>query len=236
MVDLYGGRDPRELPAYGIPEAAHYLCIPTATLRTWVRGRRYPTIGGPKHSPPVIDLADKTHNLLSFVNLTEAHILCAIRRHYRIPFNNLRRSLAYLREHFPSPHPLAEKTFETDGKHMLIKHLGDYIDISHEGQRLLPIMDAYLERIERDAHGTATRLYLFNKQDDPPATVQASRVVVDPRVAFGRPVLGGTRIVTEVVFQRFIAGESVAGLADDYGRPDSDIEEAIRCEQYRRAA
>ena len=38
MIDLYGGRDPRELPAYGIPEAAHYLHIPVATLRTWVRG------------------------------------------------------------------------------------------------------------------------------------------------------------------------------------------------------
>ena len=35
-------RDLREMPAYGINEAAHYLGIPKATLRSWVLGRPYP--------------------------------------------------------------------------------------------------------------------------------------------------------------------------------------------------
>ena len=61
-------------------------------------------------------------------------------------------------------------------------------------------------------------------------------VVVDPRIAFGRPVLVGTRIPTEVIYQRFEAGESIEQLADDYGRTPSEIEEAIRCEHYREAA
>ena len=34
------------MPAYGIAEAAHYLRIPTATLRSWVHGRYYPTVAG----------------------------------------------------------------------------------------------------------------------------------------------------------------------------------------------
>lgn len=32
--------------AYGIAEAAHYLALPAATLRTWVRGRSYGTAEG----------------------------------------------------------------------------------------------------------------------------------------------------------------------------------------------
>ena len=79
-IDLYGGKSPVELPAYGVSEAAHYLQVPPATLRTWVRGRGYPTARGQKFSEPLIDLADATRCLLSFVNLVEVHVLAAIRR------------------------------------------------------------------------------------------------------------------------------------------------------------
>ena len=40
---FYAGQDPRELPTYGIVEAAHYLLIPRATLRSWVVGYTYQT-------------------------------------------------------------------------------------------------------------------------------------------------------------------------------------------------
>jgi uncharacterized protein (DUF433 family) len=32
-LGVYGGQDPREMPAYGIREAAHYLLLPPSTLR-----------------------------------------------------------------------------------------------------------------------------------------------------------------------------------------------------------
>ena len=66
--------DPREFPAYTISEAAHYLCVPAATIRYWSvgRGDYAPLIGVPKHVP----------TLLSFLNLTELHVLAAIRREH----------------------------------------------------------------------------------------------------------------------------------------------------------
>ena len=33
--------DVRELPAYGVAEAAHYLLVPRATLRSWDAGRDF---------------------------------------------------------------------------------------------------------------------------------------------------------------------------------------------------
>ena len=54
--------------------------------------------------------------------------------------------------------------------------------------------------------------------------------MIDPGVAFGRPVLAGTSIPTIAIAERFKAGESEAELALDYGREESEIEEAIRCE------
>ena len=74
-------RDLHSLPAYGIKEAAHYLSIPNATLRSWVLGRHYPTGTGKRFFWPIIELPDKDQRLLSFVNLVEAHVLDAIRRH-----------------------------------------------------------------------------------------------------------------------------------------------------------
>jgi DNA-binding transcriptional regulator YiaG len=59
-------RDLREMPAYGIVEAAHYLGIPKATLRSWVLGRHYPTGTGKRFFRPIIELADKEQRLLSF--------------------------------------------------------------------------------------------------------------------------------------------------------------------------
>jgi hypothetical protein len=37
--------DVRELPAYGAAEAAHYLLVARATLRSWVAGMSYGSDG-----------------------------------------------------------------------------------------------------------------------------------------------------------------------------------------------
>jgi uncharacterized protein (DUF433 family) len=53
---------------------------------------------------------------------------------------------------------------------------------------------------------------------------------VDPRRAFGAPVITRTGIRTEDVFSRFSAGETLADLADDYGLTLAQIEAAVRLE------
>jgi len=84
-TDFYQGHDPRDLPAYTIGEAAHYLRVPTPTLRSWVVGRSYPVKGGDRFFKPVIPLPDTTKHQLSFINLVEAHLLDAIRSRYNVP-------------------------------------------------------------------------------------------------------------------------------------------------------
>lgn len=233
-VDLALARDPRESPAYGIPEAAHYLRIPVATLRSWVVGRYYPAGGKRKFFRPIIEPADKDHHLLSFRNLVEAHVLDAIRRDHHIALAKVRTALTYLRRHFPSQHPLADQKFETDGSHLFIQKYGQLINLSQEGQLAIRrVLEAHLRRIERDASGLAVRLYLFTRKHQPD---EPKVVVVDPCVSFGRPVLTGTGIATAIIAERFEAGESIRELAEDYGRHPSEIEEAIRCEFQADAA
>lgn len=227
-------QDPRELPAYGITEVAHYLRIPRATLRSWVVGRYYPTEPGPKFFAPIIALPEKELRLLSFMNMVEAHILDAIRREHEISLLKVRRALSYLKTKFPSKHPLANQSFETDGLDLFIERYGRLINISLDGQLAIrSLLMAHLRRIERDSEGIPVRLYPFTRKRQPE---EPKAVVIDPHISFGRPILVGTGIVTAVIAGRYKAGESVDDLAEDYGRKRLEIEEAIRCELQLQAA
>jgi len=224
---------PRELPAYTITEAARYLRMPAATLRSWVVGRYYPTEAGRTFFRPIILIADKKHLLLSFINLVEAHVLDAIRRKHNVSLRNVRIALNYLSRNFNQKHPLADQSFETDGINLFIQKYGQLINISQAGQLAMrSLMHAHLRRIEHEG-GLPIRLYPFirKRENDEP-----KRVVIDPRVSFGRPVLAGTGIATLIVAERYKAGESVDELAQDYRCERLDIEEAIRCELQVEAA
>jgi uncharacterized protein (DUF433 family) len=231
--------DPRELPNYRLPEAAHYLRISESTLRKWVFGQDYPTATGRKRSRPIVAIAAADPPQLSFVNMVEAHVLSAIRYRHGVSLQAVRRAVEYLTMEFHSRHPLAEEQFQTDGVNLFVERLG-LLNVSAPGQFAMPeILRALLRRIDRDDHGLAIRLYPFSRRPEPalPALEESPRVVViDPRVAFGRPALAGAGVSTSTIAERFDAGESITALAMDYGRPNSDIEEAIRCELTRDAA
>jgi hypothetical protein len=85
-----GGRD---VAAYLLAEAARYLRLPAATLRSWVLGRRYPTAEGHAEFPPLIRPASRRPPLLSFSNLIEAHVLRSLRTEHGVSLEALRSAL-----------------------------------------------------------------------------------------------------------------------------------------------
>jgi len=74
------------------------------------------------------------------------------------------------------------------------------------------------------------RLYPFVL---PSASSAERPIVIDPRIAFGRPVMLRKGISTSTIAERVDAGESVDDLAADYGLGPSEIEQAV---VYERAA
>lgn len=231
-------RDIREMPSYGVQEAAHYLRIPRTTIRDWISGRHYSGKTGRRFARLIIQLPDPDKRLLSFLNLVEIHVLDAIRRKHNIPLEKVRIAVNYLAKHFPSPHPLADQDFVTDGMNLFVTKFSQLINISQAGQLAMQeILQAHLHRIERDTRGLPIRLYPFTrKRDSAEPGAEPRAVVIDPHVSFGRPVLVGTGIPTSVIAERYKAGESMDDLADDYGRTRLEIEEAIRCELLVEAA
>ena len=221
--------DPREQPAYSIAEVAHYLSVPAATIRYWSKGR--------DDHGPLISVPDHTPTLLSFINLTELHVLSAIRRKHVVSMSKVRTAIEYLvriaRGESDRQHPLISRTLETDGLDLFIEHYGLLINVSRDGQTAMrELISTALHRIERDTTGIPVRLYPFtrNAMEGAPEII-----VIDPNLSAGRPVIAGTGLATLIIAERYKAGESIVELAHDYERSKADIEEAIRCE-LRQAA
>jgi len=229
---LYGGRDPRDLPAYALSTASSYVQVPKSTLRSWIEGRTYDTERGTRRTKPLILAA--APGSLSFWNLSEAFVLAAIRRRHGVPLQNVRKALDYVIRELNVARPLIQEQFRTDGVHLFVDRCGHLINTSRSGQLAMKeALKARLERIEFDEHGFARRLFPFTRAEDP---MSVRSIEIDPTRGFGRALLVGTSIPVDVVVDRFLAGESHGDLALDYHVAPTLIEDVIRLAVQTKAA
>jgi uncharacterized protein (DUF433 family) len=229
--DIYGGKNPRDLPLFPIANAARVVRIHPATLRAWALGRSYPTRSGPKSWNPLIRVADPKGGFLSFVNLVELHVLSTLRGK-QVRVDRIRSATKFIREEVGTDHPLADVDVHTDCVDIYVEYLGRLTNVSSAQTTLRPLVERYLERIERDEKGLASRLFPITRDDGS----NARSIVIDPSRRFGRPILASTNLETAIVADRFLAGDSTAVLAGDFGIDESKVEEAIRFESQLRAA
>lgn len=107
------------------------------------------------------------------------------------------------------------------------------------GMRLSDVRKAvrHAERRLGTPHPLASRAFLTDEQVEYGDDGRARRlypdadrclIVIDPAVAFGRPVIKGTRVPLDVVAARFQGGEEPADIAADYGIPEARVNQAIR--------
>lgn len=214
-VDLYRGSDPRDVPTYGVAEAAHYMRLPPTTLRQWVTG-----------PARVIRLVPGRPPLLSFWNLVEAYVLAGLRRRHRVPFQRVRKALRFVERELDTARPLIEQQFMTDGLDLFFEEYGRLINASRAGQTAMrSLLEASLERVARDPRGLAQRLFPWSREPREPREVE-----IDPRRAFGKLVVAGTGIPTAIIADRLRAGDSLAHLAKDYKLTLDQVGAALRWE------
>ena len=222
--DIEARRSPEDAPAYSIAEAATLAGVPESTLRAWVVGRPFPARTGRRWSQPVIRRPKSDPRFLSFTNLVEVHVLAAMRRKHAVSLDAIRKSVRYLHDALEVEHPLATEQFKTNGVDLFIERLGKTINVSREGQLgMKAVLTGSLARVEYDERGRAVRLFPVLRRADAPRTI-----VIDPRRAFGRPIIVGTAVPAADVRSRFDAGDSVDELARDYDVTPALIEDALR--------
>jgi len=214
-------------PIYKFLEAARYLKIAPATLRSWVIGRSYPKGKGFGYFKPLIKLADKEQHLLSFNNLIEAYVLRSLRQEHGVSIKAVRTALNYAQAEFNIPRLLLSRELLTAAGELFLQRYGELINLSRSGQvALRKMLEAHLRRIEWDSK-LPVRLYPFIDFDF------QRLIAIDPLIKFGRPVIIRKAISTSSIVDRIDVGESLKAVADDYDLDVNEIEMAIL---YERAA
>jgi uncharacterized protein (DUF433 family) len=224
-----------DVPLYTLTEAARYLDVPPSTLTSWAKGyRRQSAERPPVVGAPVLTSIRNGANrgpVIPFVGLAEGLVLTAIRRG-GVPLQRIRPALTQIDSEFGVQHALASKRLYTDGAEVLFDYSENGSDpdaaraarelvVVRNGQRVFnDIVEAYLRRIEFGKDGYAKLIHL-------PA-YQVADVVVDPARGFGQPIFarGGARLEDAIAL--FRAGESLDTVAEEYGVPRADIEDAVR--------
>lgn len=223
--------DLRNRPAYPLSEAARYLKLPAATLRSWFLGRHYETSEGQRQFSAIVKPASRRPPLVSFWNLIEAHVLRALRTDHGVSVKALRQAVGYAEKELKIERLLLSRELSANAGRLFLDRYGELIELSASGQiAMRQLLEAHLRRVEWDRRQFPMRLYPFLSSE---ALTADRPIAIDPVIAFGRPVVLSRGVTTAAIAQRIDAGESVADVAADYDLTSADIEQAI---VYERAA
>lgn len=200
-------------------EVAEHLQIPERTMHRWLVA----TAAG---HPLVHSLKPEQRGWPSvpFVALVEAYVLRALRG-FRLSTHKIQAAAADIRTQFGTEYALATRRIATDGVDVFIHYL-DTDEIARAGDRQMPIrqvIDDYLRYIVWDEDDEVpTRLRL--RRYDP----AVAEVVIDPRFAWGAPIIEPAKVTVETVLGMWRAGEKPDVVADEYGLSVEQVQAIIR--------
>lgn len=207
-------------------EASKLLGMRSATVRAWIKGR--------KSSGPVFrrdyDELDGGEVLLSFQDLIELWVVDQLRRR-GMPLQRIRKFSARAAELLETDHPFGTQRIKLYAeaeklKTLVIEDDHGWTDLS-DGQMLVKhVLEDYFDHVDFDDKGRATLFWPKGR---------SVPVVVDPHRCYGAPIIRGTRVPTEIVYELLRAGDSVELIANSYGLRVEDVE-AARDFMLQRAA
>lgn len=239
---IYGGRNPRELPMYSLDWAARLLFLPKSTLKAWVFGSRWFERKSRRYRDffPLIKPPNPNENMLSFVNLVEAHVLKSIRRKHLVRMEKVRDGLTILRQsHHETDHPLADIDLLAGGRDFFKKEYGILLNLGMGQQVAMDFLEIYLNRVERNPQGLANKLFPFTAipvKVGKKVIEQDSKIIaIDPFVSFGKPIINGTGIPTDAIADRFRGGDNIETLCEEFDLPSIKVQYAIRYEDAQLA-
>lgn len=218
---------------YSARDAARYARVPTATFSRWVLGT--------KTDLPVIDrnLASADPSLVTFVDFVQALSIRAIRTTEKVPLQKIREAIYYLRDKHGVEFPLA--------RNHKLHWLRDDIHIEIVGSSLMKVtgknrgqyemkevFEPHLKLLRFGSDGLADRYTVYERYDRESSHV--CRIMMDPRVNFGQPVVEGTGMSYRAIADAFRAEGSVAGAADAFGIDPAAVETALAYEQEMATA
>jgi len=223
-----------ERPLYQIADAAKLAGTTASALKRWSSSYEVPRsyTHAKTERPLIIASPGDDGGLFSFLNLMEARFIVVYRRS-GVPLRSIQVAVEFSRRQFEDLHPLRSRRFETDGCHLFARveeetGVQGLVAFSAAGQLAWPsVVREFFESVEYDEANRPLRWWPQGR---------SHAIIVDPRFAFGYPVVSGKFVRTDVLAERFQAGEAIDSIALDFGLETASVEEAVRYELTLMAA
>jgi len=159
------------------------------------------------------------------MQLIEVAVVAAARK-AGVKLHDIAIARDYASKALKSKNPFAEYRFKTDGRNLCFDY--NVIDPKAEGGRVVVAnkrgqlaWESILGRLDQFEYdeGLALRWRVAGK---------SSPIVIDPRISFGAPNVKG--VPTRTLKDRWISGEPVDEIADDYGLSRLEVQSALEFE------
>ena len=217
--------------AYTLPEAGRLLGVQPAMLRRWLFGSAYDHGGkmteqGPLWCPQYG--LDQEEPLLGFRDLLEARVVRGLRQQ-GLGLPTIRAGLKMASGMVGDAHPFSTTSFRTDGRRMFLAlGEGELIDLRRRQQVFRTVVEPSFRDLDYDSD-QACRWWLTPRRT----------LVIDPRRAFGQPILAESGVPVAAVQKAVAAEGSVERAAAIFELKPAIVREAVGfagAEGWRQAA
>lgn len=215
---------------YTVAEAARLARVHTRYLHRWTQGYEYRYRGKPKKLPPILGTTLGRVGgapALDFQDLVEVRFLEAFRT-YGVKMATIRVAALRARELTGRLHPFSSQRFMTDGQYILMEVAPGtedeaFLELVHDQLEFKKVVAPSLHAtLVFTNDGTAERWYPLG----------VDRVVcVDPRRAFGAPIIDDFAVPTRVLAHSVVAEGSVRAAAWWYEVPETSVQDAVDFER-----
>lgn len=207
--------DIRTTPLLTSRETALHLQIPVSTLNHWLSEGR-----GRSALVHRVEPVRTGWPRLPFVGVVEAYVLRSL-RDLGLTKAAIREAAAEIRAEFGSEYALASRRIASDGVDLFIRY-ADGVASARAGQRPIhDVLNRHLRFVTWDYDGWPRRLRLEQYLDTAP-------VVIDPRFAWGDPVLEHSKTPVSSVVELWRAGEPTELVASEFGLTRENVEQICR--------
>ncbi|SIT42009.1 conserved hypothetical protein [Paraburkholderia ribeironis] len=215
---------------YTFHEAAQLTKIPLRDLRRWLDGYSY---RDKKHIPVSVaplwetELADDSLDGISFHDLLEVRFVHAFRKH-GVSLQAIRLASQRARELFETDYPFTSRQFRTDGRTIFTSAMEEtgeteLLDLVKQQYAFRKIIEPSLYRgIEFGEDQVAARWYPSSR---------SKAIVLDPSIAFGKPIVTNGAVRTSILYDAFIAEGNKNFVAKLYEVPVAAVDAAVAFEE-----
>ena len=214
-------------PLYGFADADYLANVSRGTAQRWLAGYAYYDTRGQQVVLPPVTPGVHREESVSFADLVE---IAAIGRLKETGFSlrMIREIVRNCQEILGMPRPLTTLRFKTDGREIFVDR-GDVLLEVGRNKRMRAwseVLKPFLQELDYDANQLVARWWPLGR---------STPVVIDPQYGFGFPVVAKSGVRTEIILERFRAGDLKEQISADFNIEQVHVERALQFELQRAA-